>query len=256
MTIDIKTMIEQRPHLKDPLELYEKWLRFQAEAATLLPKVRTAISPEDAKAYPRESAGQVFDLFLTAFGLPAEKFAPLRSALEQGGIDFMRLPLDETPDLPDLPHGTEDLAGLLFLLCRPYFLALRAAFPLDGSEWQDGRCPLCSAKAALTSVAEGPKRQLHCSFCGTAGPFRFIGCPGCGTVEAEKLNTILSDDEPGFRVSTCETCRTYVKVVEGEVLQKMTLDQADLASLPLDIIAQGRGYARLAPNPISLKKMA
>lgn len=255
MTIDIKTLIEQRPHLKDPLELYAKCLRFQQEAAALLPKERAAMSPEDAKAYPREVAGDLYRLFVSIFALPAEKFAPLGLALEKGEIDFMRLPLDETPEVPDLPHGKEEMAGLFFLLARPYFLALRQAFPLDGQEWQGGRCPLCSARAALTSVVEGPKRQLHCSFCGTVGPYRFIGCPNCGTVEADKLNTIMSEDEPGFRITTCESCRTYVKVVEGTVLQEMTLDQADIASLPLDLVAQGKGYARLAPNPISLKNM-
>ena len=30
---------------------------------------------------------------------------------------------------------------------------------------------------------------------------------------------------------------------------------ADLASLPLDIVAQGKGFARTAPNPIGLKKI-
>lgn len=256
MTIDIDTLIEQRPHLKDPLELYARWQRFQQEAANLLPRVRSAMGPEDARAYPREIAGEVFSLFVDIFGLSAEQFAPLRQALANCKIDFMRLPLDETPELPALPHSREELAGLLFLLARPYFLALRETFPLDGSEWQNGRCPLCSARAALTSITEGPRRQLHCTFCGTAGPYRFIGCPNCGTTEAEKLNTIMAEDEPGFRISTCDACRTYVKVVEGAALQEMTLDQADMASLPLDIVAQSRGYARLAPNPISLKKMS
>jgi formate dehydrogenase maturation protein FdhE len=35
----------------------------------------------------------------------------------------------------------------------------------------------------------------------------------------------------------------------------MTVDLADLASLPLDIVAQGKGYSRPTPNPISLKKI-
>ncbi len=72
MTIDIQALIEQRPHLKDPLELYAKWQRFHHEAAELLPKGRSAMSPEDSKAYPRESAGPVFRLFVSIFDLPAE----------------------------------------------------------------------------------------------------------------------------------------------------------------------------------------
>ena len=39
MTIDIQALIAQRPHLKDPLELYARWQRFHQEAATLLPQL-------------------------------------------------------------------------------------------------------------------------------------------------------------------------------------------------------------------------
>jgi FdhE protein len=75
-------------------------------------------------------------------------------------------------------------------------------------------------------------------------------------VDAAKFNTIVSEDEPGFRVVTCDECQTYVKVMEHSVIKEMGIDLADMASLPLDIVAQGKGYVRMAPNPISLKKMA
>ena len=65
----------------------------------------------------------------------------------------------------------------------------------------------------------------------------------------------MPEEEPGFRVSTCDECRTYVKIVENSVLKEMTADLADMASLPLDIVAQEKGYARRAPNPIGLKRM-
>ncbi len=255
MTIDVQALIEQRPHLKDPLELYARWQGFHHEAAGLLPKERSALSTEDSKAYPRESAGPVFQLFVSIFDLPREELVPLGRALEDGDIDFMRLPLNELPALSP-PYAEEELATILFLLSRPYFLALREAFPLDGNQWEEGRCPLCSARPALASILEGPKRRLHCSFCGTSGPTpRFIGCPNCGTVDASRLNTIMSEDEPGFRVVTCDECQTYVKVVESPILGEMGVDLADLASLPLDIVAQGKGFVRMAPNPIGLKKM-
>jgi FdhE protein len=255
MTIDIQTLIEQRPHLKDPLELYAKWQLFHHEATELLAKNGSAGSAEESKAYPRKSAGPVFQLFVSSFNLPGEELEPLCRALENGDIDFMRLPIDEFPEIASLPYSEEELAGILFLLGRPYFLALRETFQLNGSQWEDGRCPLCSARAVLTSVVEGPKRNLHCSFCGTTGPYRFIGCPTCGSEDTANLNTIVSEDEPGFRVITCDDCRTYVKVMESSVLKEMTMDLADIASLPLDIVAQGKGYARMAPNPISLKKI-
>ncbi len=256
MTIDIQSLIEERPHLKDPLLLYTKWQRFHHEATELLPKVRSTISAEDSQAYPRAIAGAVFQLFVSIFNLPEKELEPLRQSLEKGEIDFMQLPQGKVPDFPSLPYTTQELAGLLFLFSRPYFLALRETFPLDGSQWENGRCPLCSAQPALTSVMEGPKRYLHCSYCGTSGPYRFIGCPNCASVDSAQLNTIMSEDEPGFRVITCNECQTYVKAIEFPLLKKMSVDLTDMASLPLDIIAQEKGYTRMAPNPISLTKIS
>jgi FdhE protein len=256
MTIDIQTLIEQRPHLKEPFELYAKWQRFQEQAADLLPRVRSAVAAEESRAYPRESTGPIFELFSSIFDLPAKDFAPLRRALDLGEVDFMRLPLDELPEIDDLACSKEELASLLFLFSRPYFLALRESFPLDGSEWEEGRCPLCSAPAALATISEGPKRRLHCSFCATSGPYRhFIGCPSCGSVNVEQLTTVLSDDEPGFRVTTCDHCQSYLKIFENSVLKEMTIDLADLASIPLDIVVQGKNFVRRVANPISLKIM-
>lgn len=255
MTIDIQALIEKRPHLKDPLELYAKWLHFHGEAVELLPKERSAISAEDSQAYPRQCAGEVFRLFTSIFDLPGEKLAPLCRMLEDGGIDFMQFPQGKFPTFPALPYSEEEMAGLLFLFSRPYFMELKKTFPLEGSHWENGRCPLCSAQSALSSVVEGPKRFLHCSFCGTVGPYQFIGCPNCETVDSAKLNTILSEDEPGFRVVTCDECRTYVKIMEYPALKEFGVDLADMASLPLDIVAQKQGYVRMAPNPISLRKI-
>ncbi|MDK9708910.1 MAG: formate dehydrogenase accessory protein FdhE [Desulforhopalus sp.] len=254
MTIDIQAVIEKRPHLKEPLELYARWQRFHSEASALLPE-RKAGPADDTKAYPRAIAGQIFKLFASIFELPEEAFAQLGEAVENGEVDFMRLPLGELPTIASLTGNEEELAKVLYLFCRPFFQALHASFPLDGEEWQGGRCPLCSAQAAVATIIEGPARLLHCTFCGTSGPYRFIGCPNCGTIDTEKLSTIMSDDEPGYRVSTCDACHSYVKVFEHQTLTDIALDLADIVSLPLDIVAQSKGYARLAPNPISLKKM-
>lgn len=254
MTINIQNLIEQRPYLKDPFEFYARWQSFQRKADAIMPRNRTTLLPAESKSYPRDSAGSVLWSFVAVFNLSREGLAPLGQALEAGEIDFMRLPLDELPSLsPPLPEG--ELATILFLLSKPWFLRLRETCVLDGRPWEDGRCPVCSARPALTSIAEGPQRRLHCSWCGTTGPYRFIGCPNCGTEDPAKFGTLVPEGEPGFRVATCDGCRTYVKVVEGQIFNAMTPDLADLASLPLDIVAQGKDYARRAPNPIGLKRI-
>lgn len=253
MSIDIQTLIAQKPHLKDPLELYDRWLRFREAASSLLPKNGSTPSP-DAKAYTRESAGPLIKAFASVFGLPADALAPLGRAMEAGDVDLSRLPLDEVPAF-SLPYAEEELATTLFLLGRPYFLKLGDACSQDGGAWENGRCPVCSAKPALASIMDGPRRVLHCSWCGTAGSCGFRNCPVCGNNDASKLGTLVPEEERGFRVVTCSECSSYVKIVEEGVLARLTPDLADLASLPLDFVAQGRGFARRAPNPIGLKRV-
>lgn len=252
---NLQSMIEKHPHLRDPLELYAKWERFHREVDGILPKNGSTFLTVDPQGYPRNSAEPVLKAFSSAFSLSFEALGPLCRALEAGDIDFSRLPLDEVPAF-SLPYAEEELASLLFLLSRPHFLRLREARPLDGRPWEEGRCPVCSARPALSSIAEGPQRRLHCSYCGTIGTYRYFGCPDCGNEDMPKLGTLVPEGEEGFRVATCDECRSYLKVAEGKVLSGMTPDLADLVSLPLDIVAQGKGYARRAPNPIGLRKMA
>ncbi|HBI14745.1 MAG TPA: hypothetical protein DDY20_04420 [Desulfobulbaceae bacterium] len=254
MSVEIEKLIEQWPHLKEPFEFYARWQQFQREADAILPKNRTTLVPAESKSYPKDSVDSVLDSFATVFNLPKEALEPLAQAMQAGDFDFMRLPLDELPDVShELTEG--ELAKILFFLSRPWFLRLREICVLEGGAWEDGRCPVCSARPVLSSIEEGPQRRLHCSWCGSSGTFRFLGCPNCGTENTTKLTTLTPEGEPGFRVIACDACKTYVKVVDSSLLKAMTPDLADLASLPLDIVAQEKGYARQAPNPIGMKKI-
>lgn len=254
MHTDIQTLIEKRPHLKDPLEFYALWQRFHQQTTQLHPFTGRTPDSDNSRSYQHEHADQVMQLFISTFNLSEQNIKPIRSALAAGQLDFMRFPLDETPDL-DLPGGKDELTTILYLFSRPYFLNLRESCLLDGHRWEDGRCPLCSAKPAMASLTDDPQRILHCSWCTTSGPYRFTGCPHCGISDPSKLGTLVPEEEKGFKVVTCNECKTYLKVVESPVLAEMSIDLADLASLPLDIVAQEKGYARRAPNPIGLRKM-
>lgn len=254
MNTDIRTLIEKRPHLKDPLEFYARWQRFYRQTTQLNPFQNTNPASDDSRSYPHDHADSVMQLFISTFNLPEQNVQPISSALASGQLDFMRFPLDETPNL-DLTGGGDELATILYLFSRPFFLHLRESCLLDGRRWEDGRCPLCSAKPAMAALTDDPQRILHCSWCTTSGTYRFTGCPQCGTTDPSKLGTLVPEEEKGFKVVTCDACKTYLKVVENPVLAGMSVDLADLASLPLDLVAQEKGYARSAPNPIGLRKM-
>ena len=247
--VKVKEIIERRPHLRDPLRIYEKVLQFQRAAAGLCRIPGTPPEP----CYPLECREPVLERFASIFGFSEEILAPLGEAMRLGHVDFTRLPLNEVPAF-SLPYHEDELAQILFLLGKPYFLAQGESFREGNLSWQEGRCPVCHAAPAIAVLAQ-EGRRLHCSFCGTEGFFKRVGCPVRPADDASKIRIFTFQDEEGFRVDGCDECGTYVKTITADLLKEMSPDLADMVSLPLDIVAQGKGYRRLSPNPIGITKV-
>ncbi len=241
----IDDIIAKKPHLADPLRFYAKVMWFLADVRGL------SVAPGQV-AYPPGLSARVTNSLSAAIELPEGTLSPLQEALEVGDIDFTRLPLGELPSF-SLPYAEDDLAMLLFLVSKPYFLAKRDG---GGGSWNEGKCPVCSAHPTLASAAQERVRQVHCSFCGTAGEVPRDQCPACLNADSSSLKTLTFRGEEGFSVLACDSCRSYIKTVDGDILARVGPDLADLMSLPLDIVIQQQGFKRRSPNPLGMVKMS
>ena len=246
----IEELIAKKQHLEDPLRFYAKSLKFADGVRALGMPSRPGLN-----AYPPMFIGRIVDCFLSVFDLPEGVMSPLKQALELGEIDFMRLPLLEVPAF-SLPYAEDDLTMLLFLLSRPYFSGMRDGLSYDDRLWEEGRCPVCNARPALSSISPDGRQQLYCSFCGAKGQYDAIGCHVCHNQAPARLDTIVFENEAEFRVRACNACRSYVKIADRELLDRITPDLADLISLPLDIVVQEKGYKRPSPNAIGMVRMS
>lgn len=246
----IEELIAKKPHLEDPLRFYERSLQFTDGVRALGMPSRPGLN-----AYPPVFIGRIVERFLSVFDLPEGSLSPLKQALELGEIDFTRLPLLEVPAF-SLPYAEDDLTMLLFLLSRPYFFGMHDVLSYDDRLWEEGRCPVCSARPALSSISPEGRQQLYCSFCGTKGQYDAIGCHVCHNQDPARLDTIVFENEAEFKVRACNACRSYVKIVDRALLDRMTPDLADLISLPLDIVVQEKGYKRPSPNAIGMVRMS
>ena len=246
----IEELIENKPHLEDPLRFYEKSLRFMNGVSAL-----GVLSRPGLNAYPSEFIGPILDRFGSAFDLPEGILSPLKQALELGEIDFTRLPLLEVPAF-SLPYPEDDLTMILFLLSRPYFIGMQGGLPGNNRLGNEGTCRVCSARPSLLSGTPEGRQQLYCSFCGTEGTYEANGCPACHNQDPARLDTIVFENDAGFRVRVCTVCRSYVKIVNRDLLVRLTPDLADLISLPLDIAVQEKGYKRSSPNAIGMVRMS
>lgn len=243
---EIEKVIEKRPHLKEILGLYEKVAEFHNIASNLL-----CNASFEGIAYPSDLTDSIFETFSSIFDVSLENLEPLKEAMKFGRIDFTRLPMNELPSF-SLPYHEDELASILFLISRPYFQRLKDSFKDDAKFGEDGECPVCNAKPSIASIDEENRRKLFCSFCGTSGYFKRIGCPVCLNADTSKLNIITIEDEKGFRVDTCDACGSYIKTIKAGLMDELNPDLADLISLHLDIIAQDKGYRRNSPNPLGM----
>jgi FdhE protein len=245
----IAGIIESRPHLRDVAILYEKAVEFDKIVKTMLKAF-----PVRGAAYPAELIEPVFEHFSLIFDLPSDSLEPLKDAMVLGRIDFSLLPLNEVPAF-SLPYHEEELMTMLFLMSRPYFLRLRELFKGNDNFGEDGRCPVCKSTPSTASIGEDNKKRLYCSFCGLDGYYKRLSCPACLNQDASAFNIITADEEKGFRVDACDACMSYIKTANAGIINELGPDLADIVSLPLDVIAQGRGYRRNSPNPVGISMM-
>jgi len=142
------------------------------------------------------------------------------------------------------------------VLLQPYAELLAIREPGNSTPHAVGPvCPFCGEKpvaAVLRPEGEGGKRWLHCSLCATEWEFRRLLCPSCGQEDHQKLPVYAAEEFPHIRVEACDTCRVYLKAIDMTRDGLASPEVDELASVPLDLWAAGRGYAKLQSNLLGL----
>ncbi len=152
-----------------------------------------------------------------------------------------------------LPPGPDDFFARAFL--QPYAAYIRSR---SGKQWSGPTpflCPFCNRKpglGVLRPLGDGGQRSLVCAFCLAEWEFRRMVCPGCGEEDPQKLPVYTAEELGHVRLEACDSCRTYIKTVD---LTKSGLAEPivdEIASIPLDLWAQKKGYAKLQANLMQL----
>ncbi len=243
-------IVRERPYLKDILELYHKLERLDELKVSL---------PQDMFNHElwveEKEAHEITSLVGRAFGLDEEDVHLLSKEVCEGRVPLREIPL-RIPEMPALPFEREELEVILFLIARPYLRAEKERMNIDGIFWAEGRCPVCNGAPVLSFLEKEEKRRFLCSYCGTMGPWRRTGCPFCGSDTPEETSIITTEKEKGMKIYSCNACKSYLKGFELELLAEHSPWILDLLSLPLDVIAQEKGFKRHAPNPLGMIKIS
>ncbi len=244
--MSLESLANAKPYMKDIVELYLKVVEFEkAELSGDYSRVS-----DERNCYVGQDVDTVVREFERIFDAGEEELAALGDTLRSGEVDFMRLPQQEA-EAPGDDRGTE-IPSFLYIISRPYFRSLSKTLAVDNIRWEEGRCPLCNAAPSISILEKNELRKYHCSFCGTTGHFKRIGCAYCDTDRAGDIEIMFSEEIEGVRVDACKKCKTYIKSVNAESLFRHSARELDLISLPLDIVAQRKGFIRRSPNPVGI----
>lgn len=249
--MSLERVSESMPYLKELSKLYSKVREFDD-----VPLANDYSNLSDTPArYVGGDIDTVVDEFARIFSLPREASSSLKDSLRAGEIDFTLLPQMDMPSLSAafMPEGeSENMFSFLYIMSRPYFRSIRRRLNVDNIYWEEGRCPVCNSVPTMSVIEKNEFRKYRCSFCGTLGHYRRIGCPYCRNEKADRIDIIYSDKDDRVRVDACMECRSYYKTAEASMLSGFDMEEIDLISLPFDIVAQDKGFIRRSPNPVGI----
>lgn len=180
-----------------------------------------------------------------------EKLADTGRALDQamaGGLDVApylaethrTAALAETLDVP------RDMLDLLFhLACQPSITVGARKLSAGLAEEPAARpdCPVCGSSPAIGELDGNGAQWLHCRLCRHRWPIRRIICPACGSNDADVLGYLYSEQEAEYRVSLCDGCKHYLKVVDTRKMNRPFFPPLEqVVTLHLDMLVTEKGY--------------
>jgi FdhE protein len=112
-------------------------------------------------------------------------------------------------------------------------------------------CPFCGRKPVcgiLRPEGDGAKRSLLCSFCSTEWDYRRLICTACEQEDIERLPMYTAEEFPYIRVEACDVCNSFIKTVDLTKDGRAIPPVDEIASLPLTLWAEEKGYRKQHPN--------
>jgi FdhE protein len=116
-----------------------------------------------------------------------------------------------------------------------------------------GVCPMCGtlpvASVVRTDLRSEGYRYLHCALCALEWHLVRVTCSHCQATKDITYHSIEGGSQ-AVRAESCDTCRTYRKILYQEHDAGVEPVADDLASLALDLLMSEAGYHRGSGNPL------
>jgi len=159
-----------------------------------------------------------------------------------------------SPELPNLArqwftNGTSDpaiemLDEVLAWSLRPFLMRTAEVLQQRGGfgAWTRGICPTCGGEPDFACITTAAERLLICGRCQTRWLTSSFACPFCQEADKQRITSFATPDGT-YRVTACQTCKRYLKTLDGRVAGRTVIPAVDsIATLPLDAVVMQRGF--------------
>jgi FdhE protein len=260
-------LAQGRPFLAELLESLgspspELVTRFRAAAKLILPQA--------AQAFPKLAQDMArLALLLDSAGTGQDEGAGLAAALLAG--------IAPGADSPPEGQSIEDIAARLHLVPAALHMtatesllavlaneSARLAPLVEQDAWRRGYCPVCGGgpdvgflKEAKEDseflIAKAGQLWFHCGQCTALWRFPRLRCAACDCEDSARLEILIAEGDTRAemeRAHLCLDCRTYFNTVNlVDRTDRINLEMLPMSLLHLDVLAQERGFAPVAPSP-------
>lgn len=150
------------------------------------------------------------------------------------------------------------LPAHLFLSAAVQVHAARLAATLDAERLvpvETGLCPVCGGPPVSSMVVGRPgaegTRYAACSCCGTQWNEVRVKCLACGSTKGVGYKS-PEGEEATVKAETCDSCRSWVKILYQDRNPSLEPVADDVASLGLDMMMGETEYRRAGFDPFLL----
>ncbi|MFO1114489.1 MAG: formate dehydrogenase accessory protein FdhE [Beijerinckiaceae bacterium] len=118
----------------------------------------------------------------------------------------------------------------------------------------EGACPACGSPPVASMVVDWPNasgvRYCACSLCSTFWHVVRVKCVCCGSTGGISYEEIADGPSAGqVRAETCQTCKSYVKIMLAQKDPSLDPFADDVATLGLDLLVRETGLRRGGVDP-------
>jgi FdhE protein len=251
------------------LSLVAKICHAQATIVASLPVLEVTVETAGHPSMPRLQFDQVAidDVAVATLTRLAEELDRVDAPVEFKAVLNMiltatplvrRALLEAALKSPDPDGGPDDVAvrAIALAALQVHFTRLATLLPVDQIEAvAHGVCPVCASAPTASAVVSLPTanntRFCTCSLCSTQWHVVRVKCVTCGSTGGLSYPHIEGHSD-GLRAETCDSCKSYVKIVYQTKDPALEPFADDIASLDLDMMLRDEGWTRGGRNPFLL----